>query len=232
MDLQELEEKLGSSFSDKNLLKEALTHRSYLNERPEWGIPHNERFEFFGDAVLELIVTEELFHRFPDYEEGTMTSFRAALVNYVMLASIARGMELEKFIFLSKGESKDKGRAREVILANTFEAVVGALYLDAGYETTKKFINAKVMPRMDEVIKNKSYRDAKSLLQEYAQSERKVTPTYKVVSETGPDHDKVFNIAVFFGDEKIAEGKGPSKQEGEVEAARRALELIGTNGRE
>lgn len=226
MDFHLIEKTFGYEFKNRDLLKEALTHRSYLNERPSWGISHNERLEFLGDAVLELIVTEELYHRFPDYEEGVMTSFRAALVNYQMLAQVARNISLESFVLLSKGEAKDKGRAREVILANAFEALVGAIYLDGGYVPVKQFILRTVFPELDNVIKNGLYKDAKSELQERAQGERKVTPTYRVLEEAGPDHDKVFRVGVFFGEKQIAEGRGPSKQDAEVEAAKGALKLF------
>ena len=157
-----------------------------------------------------------------------MTSFRAALVNFQILAEIAHEIDLEGFILLSRGEAKDTGRAREVILANTFEALIGALYMDGGYTPAKQFVLAYVFSHLDEVIKLGRYKDAKSLLQEKAQSDLKVTPNYKVISETGPDHQKVFTIGVYFGDKKVAEGAGPSKQDAEVEAARKALELYTT----
>ena len=223
MDTAGLEKQIGASFKNKDLLLEALTHRSYLNENSDWKLPHNERLEFLGDAVLELIVTEELFHRFPEYTEGQLTAFRASLVNYQELALVAQEISLEKFLLLSRGEANDLGRGREVILANTFEAVIGALYLDKGYEQIKKFVNAKVLPHLDEILKKGSYRDAKSALQEKIQATLKLTPTYRVLGETGPDHRKMFTIGVYYGEKLIATGEGLSKQDAEVEAARRAI---------
>ncbi len=223
--LASLEKKINYSFKKKTLLEEALTHRSYLNEHPELKRSHNERLEFLGDAALELAVTEDLYARFPQYEEGTLTSFRAALVNYQMLASIARELNLEKFLLLSKGEAKDTGRAREVILANAMEALIGAVYLDGGHSSTRALVLAIVMPHLDEIMEKGSYKDAKSLLQEKVQADFKMTPVYKLLREGGPDHDKVFTMGVYFGDRLVAEGSGASKQEAEVEAAKSALEL-------
>ncbi len=226
MDIPLLEQKLGVIFKNKNLLKEALTHRSYLNENPSWPLPHNERLEFLGDAVLELAVTEILFSRYPTSPEGELTSIRSALVNYQMLADIAKNMELGDYVFLSKGEAKDAGKAREVILANAFEAILGAVYLDAGYESAKNFIEKAVMGRLDEVIEKKLYQDPKSLLQEIVQEKLRATPTYSVLSEKGPDHAKIFKVGVFFNGDLIAEGEGASKQEAEVEAAKNALKNV------
>ena len=227
MDLSELEKAINYRFKDKGLLKEALTHRSYLNENPSWGFSNNERLEFLGDAVLELASTEELFHRFPKENEGQLTSYRSALVNYQMLSEIARFLELGKFILLSRGEAKDTGRARDVILANAFEALIGAIYLDSDYSSAKKFVNEKVVTaRLEEVLKKGLYKDAKSLLQEKAQSEFKITPFYKVLSETGPDHAKLFEVGVYFGDKLMGTGSGLSKQDAELEAAKKALEVL------
>jgi ribonuclease-3 len=223
-DLKSLEKNISYVFKDKNLLKEALTHRSYLNENPSWKLPHNERLEFLGDAVLELAATEELFNRFPEKTEGELTPIRAALVNYQMMAQAARGIGLEDFILLSRGEAKDTGRAREVILANAMEAVIGAVYLDKGYEKARTIVNQLVMTHLDEVLKKGLYRDAKSLLQEKIQAELKITPVYKVLKEEGPDHAKVFTVGVYFGDKLIAQGMGVSKQDAEVDAAKNALE--------
>lgn len=214
------------TFKNENLLKEALTHRSYLNEHDDWKIPHNERLEFLGDAVLELVITEELFNRYPEKEEGWMTSVRAALVNYVMLAGVAREIGIDGSVLLSRGEAKDTGRAREVILANALEALIGAIYQDGGYLPAKKFINTVVTSRLETVIRNALHVDAKSLLQEKVQASLRVTPLYKVLSSEGPDHKKVFTIGVYFGDKLVAQGSGPSKQDGEVEAARSALEIL------
>lgn len=225
-DFFKLEQKLGIQFKNKALLKEALTHRSYLNENPSWGIPHNERMEYLGDAVLELIVTEELYNRFPQYSEGQLTSLRAALVNYLILADVARGIGLEKFILLSKGEAKDVGRARDVILANALEALIGAIYLDFSYQNAKNFVKNQIMVRLDEILKKKLYIDPKSLLQERIQEQLKITPEYKVLAERGPDHQKIFTVGVYFGDKLIASGEGPSKQAAETEAAQNALKLL------
>ncbi len=223
MDFANLEQKIGVVFKNKDFLKESLTHRSYLNENPKWGLPHNERLEFLGDAVLELASTEALFNRFPDLPEGDLTSIRAALVNYQMLAVVAKEINLDEFILLSRGEAKDTGKAREVILANAFEALLGAIYLDAGYAVSQKFVEKFVMNHLEEVMKNKLYKDPKSLFQEIIQEKMKITPEYKVLSEKGPDHAKIFTVGVYCGDKLTAQGEGSSKQEAEVEAARNAL---------
>ncbi len=223
MELSKLEKTIGHKFTNKDLLKEALTHRSYINENPKWGIEDNERLEFLGDAVLELSVTEELFKRFPERKEGAMTSYRAALVNYVMLAKIAGEIDLDKFILLSKGEARDTGKAREVILANAMESLIGAIYLDAGQDAARQFVEKFVLDHLAEVLKAGSYRDSKSVLQEKVQEKMRLTPIYKVLSETGPDHAKVFTVGVYFGDTLVAKGIGSSKQEAEEAAAKEAL---------
>lgn len=222
----DFEKNIGVAFNNKNLLKEALTHRSYLNEHPDWPVFHNERLEYLGDAVLELVTTEYLFHRYPNHQEGELTSLRAALVNYQMMGKVAREISLEKFLFLSRGEAKDEGKAREVILANAIESLIGALYLDAGYEATKTFIERFVISHLQEVVDQKLYRDPKSLFQEIIQEKKKVTPTYKVIRETGPDHQKQFLVGVFLNDESVAQGQGTSKQEAESNAAKAALEVF------
>ncbi|MEK9154780.1 MAG: ribonuclease III [Patescibacteria group bacterium] len=224
MDLSVLEKKISVQFKNINLLKEALTHRSYLNENSAWGLSNNERLEFLGDAILELIVTEELFNLYPKSTEGELTSIRAALVNYQMLSEAAKNIDLNEFILLSRGESKDMGKARDVILANAFEALLGAIYLDGGYKSAEAFIKNHLIKYLAKIIEEKLYKDPKSLLQEIAQEKFKVTPTYLVISESGLDHAKIFNIGVYFSDKLIAEGEGSSKQEAEVEAARKALE--------
>ena len=221
-----MEKKINYFFKNRSLLDEALTHRSYLNENPRKGASHNERLEFLGDAVLELVVTEDLYGRFPQYEEGTLTSLRAALVNYIMLAGIAHAMKLDGFLKLSRGEAKDTGRARDVILANAMEALIGAIYLDGGYSSAKSFILSVVMPHLEEVMEKGLYKDAKSMLQEKVQAKMKLTPTYKLLEEKGPDHAKVFTMGVFFDAELIAKGDGASKQEAEIEAAKNALHLL------
>ncbi len=221
--LTRLESNLSVTFTNKDFLLHALTHRSYLNENPGFGLGHNERLEFLGDAVLELAVTEELYHRFPDKPEGELTSFRAALVNAKMLADVSVELGVNDFLLLSRGEAKDTGRARQFILANTFEAITGAIYLDQGYAAVKDFIMRVLLPHLDEVVSKKLYKDPKSLFQEEAQERVGITPSYDVLSEWGPDHDKHFIVGVFLGEEKVAEGEGPSKQAGQEEAARNGL---------
>lgn len=223
--IEELQTKIGIQFKNINLLKEALTHRSYLNENPSWSLPHNERMEYLGDAVLELVVTEELFKRFPLFEEGKLTLLRAALVNYQFLSKITHDFDLYDYIFLSRGEAKDSEKARDVILANAIESLLGAIYLDGGYEAARKFIKQFILSHLDEVVASGDYKDAKSLYQEIVQERDRVTPTYKILGETGPDHKKMFRSGVFIGEILVAEGLGMSKQEAELNAAKAALEI-------
>lgn len=225
MNTNEFQAEIGILFKDDRILKEALTHRSYLNEDEKWPYDHNERLEFLGDAVLELATTRHLFRVFPKSEEGELTMIRAALVNTKMLGKIAEGIDLQKYLLLSKGEGSQAGRAMETILADGFEALIGAIYLDQGYEVAEKFIKDKVISRIDE-IKKQGYRDPKSVLQEKTQDTMKITPTYKVVDEFGPEHQKSFRVGVYFGKELAATGEGPSKQEAETEAARKALNAL------
>ena len=224
-DFNEFENTIGIVFSDKKLLKQAFIHRSYINENGNTGLSHNERLEFLGDAVLELSVTDYLYRKYPNETEGAMTSYRAALVNAVTVASIAEKLNMNKYLLLSKGEAKDTGKARMYILANTFEAVIGAIYLDQGYESADKFISETTFPLLDEIISKKLWRDSKSLIQEKAQEYVGQTPSYKVISETGPDHDKQFTIGIYFGGDLVAQGKGKSKQEAEQKAAESALKI-------
>lgn len=230
--IDEFEKALGATFQNKELLQEALTHRSYLNENPRWNTPHNERLEFLGDAVLELVVTEYLFSTYGSYQEGQLTSLRAALVNYIMLARIAHELGLEKYLYLSRGESRDSRKARDVILANAIEAVFGALYLDQGYEITRGVIKNCVLSHLNEVLEQGLYRDPKSALQELVQERFKVTPTYRVLREEGPDHEKSFSVGVFYSNTKIADAVGSSKQEAESRAAEAALILLEKSGQE
>jgi ribonuclease-3 len=223
MNPEEYGRNIGITFKDKDLITQALTHRSYLNEYPKWNLPHNERLEFLGDAVLELIVTEALFDKFPKQPEGQLTVLRAALVNYQILAKVAENIDLDDYILMSRGERKDTGRAREVILANAIEAVIGAIYLDQGFEKTRTFVLKFILVHLDEVLKTKSYKDAKSELQEIVQEKLRVTPTYAVRGELGPAHERRFTMGVYFGDKLIAEGEGLSKQDAEIEAAKNAL---------
>lgn len=222
-DFSLLEKKLEIYFKNKNILAQAFTHRSYLNENPKLGLSNNERLEFLGDAVLELAITEYLYTEYPDKAEGELTNWRASLVNAKMLAFIAEELGFNDFMLLSRGEEKEEGKARQYILANAFEAFIGALHLDLGYEAADKFIKERILPKLPEIISKKLYKDAKSHFQEESQDKEGITPVYKVLGEYGPDHKKKFTIGVFLGEEKVAEGEGYSKQEAEEEAAKAAL---------
>lgn len=221
-----LEKKLGVKFKNHDLLVQSMVHRSYLNEHPDFRLPHNERLEFLGDAVLELVVTEYLYDNYPN-PEGELTNWRASLVNAKMLSSLASELELEEYLYLSRGEAKDVGKARQFILANAFEALIGAIYLDRGMAAVSRFISKKLLVKLPYIIEHKLYLDAKSKFQEIAQDKVGLTPTYRVLSETGPDHDKQFVIGVFLGNEKVAAGEGTSKQEGQMAAAEKALQVKG-----
>ncbi|KKT82743.1 MAG: Ribonuclease 3 [Candidatus Giovannonibacteria bacterium GW2011_GWC2_44_9] len=225
LNLSKFEETLGIVFHNKDLLRTALTHRSYLNENPNMGGGHNERLEFLGDAVLELVITEYLYEKFPEKPEGDLTALRASLVNANMLGAVASELDFNNFLLLSRGESKDIGRARQYILANTFEAVVGAIYLDQGYNPTRDFILRVLTAKLSEILEKKLYRDAKSLFQEEAQERVGITPTYQVIKEWGPDHDKHFIVGVYLGKELVAEGEGASKQMAQQSAAEAALKV-------
>lgn len=216
---------LGIEINNLDLYISACTHRSYINEHRSFHLPHNERLEFLGDAVLELVATEYLYSNYP-HSEGELTNFRSALVNYKMLSEIAKRIGLEEFLLMSRGEAKDTGRARQVILANAIEALIGALYLDGGYEKAKSFISQHILTELPAIMTTGSFIDPKSKLQEHIQESRGITPTYGVVSEHGPDHDKVFVVAVFVNEEEIGRGEGPSKQEAEIAAAQDALTKI------
>jgi len=223
-DFSKLEKKIDVSFKNQNLLKQALVHRSYLNENPDFPLPHNERLEFLGDAVLELAVTEFLYNNYPN-PEGDLTNFRAGLVNTKMLAKVALRLGLNDYLYLSRGEAKDiDTKARQTILANTFEAVIGAIYLDHGFSKCEKFIKEELIVELPDILKGHLYLDAKSKLQEIAQDKVRVTPVYKVLEEWGPDHNRSFKIGVFFHKELIAEGTGSSKQEAQMAAAENALQ--------
>lgn len=224
-DFSNLEKKLGLKFKDKDILKQAFTHRSYLNENPSFKLEHNERLEFLGDAVIELIVTEHLYKDYPEKSEGDLTNWRAALVNAKMLKDVAEELGFNEYLLLSRGEAKEMGKARAYILANTFEAVLGALFLDCGLKVCDEFIKKYLLVRLSDIILDGSYKDAKSKFQEEAQERVSTTPNYKVLKETGPDHEKSFVVGVFLGDELVAEGIGLSKQEAEEAAAKLALEV-------
>ena len=231
MDLLKLEKKLGIRFKNKKLLKQSFVHRSYLNENPGLKMKHNERLEFLGDAVLELVVTKHLFNNYPN-PEGELTTWRAALVNSKMLAEIADKLGLNNYLLLSKGEKQDTGRARQFILANTFESVIGAIYLDQGFSKTEKFVNDTLLKELPRILEEKLYVDPKSHFQEQAQAELGITPNYESIREQGPDHAKLFVIGVYLKNEKgkkvlIATGKGPSKQSAQEDAAEKALKKKG-----
>ena len=226
MDLQHLsvlEERLGHSFSDRSLLLQAVTHRSYLNEHSDFPQDHNERLEFLGDAVLEMAVTEHLYKTYT-HPEGTLTNWRAALVNAKTLANISRDLQFEEFLLLSKGEARDKdSKARMYILANAIEAIIGAIYLDGGMSEAGVFIHKHILSHLPRIIELELYVDAKSKFQETAQEILGTTPTYKVLDERGPDHQKEFLVGVFLDKDLVASGKGTSKQEAQLSAAEAAL---------
>jgi len=224
-DFEVLEKKLGVRFKNKDLLTQAFTHRSYLNENPSLKLGHNERLEFLGDAVMELIVTEHLYKEFPEKAEGDLTNWRAALVNAKMLTSVAEDLGFNDFLLLSRGEAKELGKARAYILANAFEAFLGALYLDSGIKQCDGFITKNLLVNLANIIKDGSYKDAKSKFQEEAQERVSVTPNYKVLKEYGPDHEKNFVVGVYLDKELVAEGQGSSKREAEEAAAELALDV-------
>lgn len=211
------------TFKNKDLLKQAFIHRSYLNESPE-KVTSNERLEFLGDAVLELIISEYIFEQFKSFPEGKLTLIRSSIVRTETLARASQTLDLGKKLFLSRGEEENKGRENESILANTYEAFLGALYLDQGWEHAKEFVYTTLIPYIPEILETKSYRDAKSHLQEIIQEQLKITPAYRVLKEEGPDHDKLFTVGVFVDEKQIGAGSGKSKQEAEGEAAQQALE--------
>ena len=227
VDFVKLESLIGIVFKEKNHLLTAMTHRSYLNEHREATQEHNERYEFLGDAVLELVVTDFLFKKYPEKPEGELTAIRAALVNTVSLSEASTKLGINDFLLLSKGESKDTGTARQYILANTFEAIVGAIFLDQGYEPARDFIAGRLFAGTEEIVAKRLWQDAKSRFQELAQEHTGITPAYETLSQVGPDHDRMFTVGVFLKDTKIAEGQGRAKQEAEQAAALEALAAKG-----
>ncbi|HEX7724446.1 MAG TPA: ribonuclease III [Candidatus Paceibacterota bacterium] len=228
-DIEALAQHIGVEFKDMSLLRTACTHRSFLNENRGAGLEHNERMEFLGDAVLELVVTSFLYRKYAKKHEGELTAFRSAIVNTVSLTKVAERIGLSDYMLLSRGEAKDTGRARGVIVANAVEAVIGAIYLDQGYNAAAQFIADHILNVIDieDIIAKKSWMDAKSRFQEKAQEKVNTTPTYKTLKEVGPDHDKQFTLGVFLGDIQVATGNGPSKQEAEQQAAEKALQAKG-----
>lgn len=221
------EKKLNLNFTDKRLLQQAFIHRSYINEHKSTGLEHNERLEFLGDAVLELVITDFLFHKYSDVPEGRLTAYRSSLVRTESISLAARNMGMNDLLMLSKGESRDMGKARDYILANTFESFIGATYLDQGYDAAREVISQSLFGNIEEIIAEGSWRDAKSYVQEKSQEIYSETPRYELVSAVGPDHDKNFVMAIYFGDKKIAEGTGNSKQKAQQSAAQSAIEKEG-----
>ncbi len=226
-DLGDLEQTLGVKFKNTDTLRQAFVHRSYLNEHTDFPLGHNERLEFLGDAVLELVVTENLYANYEN-PEGELTNWRASLVNAEMLSKLCNELDVEEYLYLSKGEAKDKAsKARKYILANTFEAIIGAIYLDCGWDVAKVFIEKHVMKELPYILEHRLFIDPKSRFQEAAQEHVGTTPSYKVLSEIGPDHEKEFEVGVFISKEHIATGKGTSKHEAQVAAADEAIKLKG-----
>lgn len=222
-----LEKNLKIKFKNKDLLQQAFVHRSYLNENPNCKMEQNERLEFLGDAVMELIVTNYLFKHYPKNPEGDLTTWRAALVNSNMLSEIANKLGFNDYLLLSKGEGQDKGRARQFILANTFEAMIGAIYLDRGFDKAEEFICKNLICELKRVLDEKLYQDPKSHFQEEAQGKMGITPSYELIEQEGPDHCKKFIVGVYLNNDLIAKGEGPSKQTAQEDAARKALKKKG-----
>jgi len=229
VDLNKIQSLLGVEFDNTDILLSAITHRSYLNEHKEATWEHNERLEFLGDAVLELVVTDFLFRKYKNKPEGELTAVRAALVNTISLSKASESLGINDFLLMSKGESKDRGRARQCILANTFEACIGAIYLDKGYETAGDFIFEKLNleKKADNIVKNSLWRDVKSRFQELSQEKLSFTPVYKTLNQEGPDHNRRFTVGVYVNDELISTGVGFSKQEAERSAAVNAMKNKG-----
>lgn len=222
-DFSALEAELNVEFSNKELLTQAFVHRSFLNENRDFPLDHNERLEFLGDAVLELVVTDYLYRNYPN-PEGELTNWRASLVNSNMLAAMSTELKLEPYLYLSRGESKDENsKARLKILANTFESLVGAMYMEFGYQACEKFISERLLVKLEHILDNKLYLDPKTYFQEAAQEHVSITPAYRVANESGPDHAKQFTVAVYLGDEEVAKGDGSSKQEAQINAAKNAI---------
>jgi ribonuclease III len=226
MDIKKFESKIGLKFKDKELLKRSLTHRSFLNENKDEELKNNERLEFLGDAVLELVISEYLFNTYPERAEGDLTSFRAAVVKTDSLAKISKQLGIGEFLLMSKGEEMTGGREKDYLLANTFEAIIGALYLDQGYEPVKEFLIKHLVPQISTIVKYRLDIDSKTKLQETTQTKFKTTPVYKVIKEKGPDHDKVFTVAVMIKGKIYGEGEGITKQKAEDAAAGQALRKL------
>ena len=222
MTLEEFVAKIGIQFKDKSLLETVFIHRSYLNEHKTLNLKHNERLEFLGDAVLELAVTRYLYDTY-DSPEGELTNWRSALVKGESLSCEAKRIGMDPLIKTSRGEAKNIGKARDIILANAFEALIGAIYLDQGFDKASDFLLENICYKLDNILTNNLYQDAKSKFQEQAQDQFGITPTYSVISESGPDHSKIFIVGAFLGDKKVGEGSGPSKQRAQIDAAAMVL---------
>lgn len=222
VDIHEFEQVLGIEFKDISLLERAFTHRSYLNEHPNLGLEHNERQEFLGDAVLELVVTDYLFRNFPN-PEGDLTNWRSALVKTESLSAVAVQLELEPYLKLSRGEAKGNDRSRALIMANCVEAIIGGIYLDHGYEAAKAFITKYIIAPLPKILEDGTWVDPKSRFQELSQERQGHTPQYKVMEENGPDHDKVFTVGVYLDGKLYGQGQGSSKQAAQQSAATNAL---------
>ncbi len=222
--ISEFQKKININFNNLNLLKEAFLHKSYINENKNIKLSHNERLEFLGDAVLELVVTEHLYKQYKEKTEGEMTAIRSALVNTESLTEVAKYLGMEEYMTFSKGEEKfSKGKDHS--LANAVEAVIGAIYIDLGYKTAQYFISQYFLKNTNNIIKNKTYRDPKSYFQEKAQEKYKFTPMYRIISEEGKDHDKIFVSELLIGDRRVTTGKGTSKQKAEIDAAKNGLKI-------
>ncbi len=225
--LTKLQQNLNVKFKNLDLLKQAVVHRSYLNEHPDFQVGHNERLEFLGDAVLEIVVTEYLFLNFTDVPEGDLTNWRASLVNAKMLYEVAQELRIEDHLYLSKGEAKDKNKkSRQFILANAVEAIIGAIYLDQGLSVAKKFILKNIVYKLDAILKNQLYLDPKSRFQEKSQEAKGITPHYQILEESGPDHAKTFTVGLYLNDKLISTGTGSSKQEAQISAAEAGLQEL------
>lgn len=221
--MKDLEKKIKITFKDKDLLQTAFIHKSYINEHRNQGVSHNERLEFLGDAVLELASTDHLFFKYPDQDEGAMTAFRSALVKGVHLAEVSKKLDLGSHLMLSHGEEKSGGRDKNYILANTLEALIGAIYVDQGYAVAEEFIKKSILTELDEIIEAGLHIDAKSKFQEIAQEKEDHTPYYDIIDEQGPDHNKEFIMGAYINKKLIAKGSGSSKQKAELQAAKNAL---------
>ncbi|MFZ5425202.1 MAG: ribonuclease III [Patescibacteria group bacterium] len=225
-DFEKVNKVLETKLEEEDLFKTAFTHRSYLNEHPDYPNPSNERLEFLGDAVLQFISSEFLYNTYPDCTEGHLTNYRAAIVNTNSLASEAYRLGYGEFLLLSKGEEASGGREREYILANTFEAVLGALYLEKGIGHCKEFLERELLYKVQDIVENEDYKDNKSVFQEMAQEKKGVTPTYEVMDSWGADHNKTFKVGVYLGKKLYGEGQGKSKQKAQQSAAKAALDKL------